>query len=222
MPVRGPLIRLLSWLAALGAGALAVVGGLGVQAPGLVAIGIAGTLAACTAAGIARDVPRYDHRTVLESAVQAGGWTIGLLLVVAGLATVAGGVVTVLVVVAAVTAWLGLRAMRTARPDATPGAQVLHLPDRPSDTWSPVADLSTAALGSEWLRSTRALSGRLAPVERQALVRRRQETLDELERRDPAGFARWLAQGPVPGSDPAAYVQGRAVQGDPTAGTDAA
>jgi len=222
VPVRGPLIRLLSWLAALGAGALAVVGGLGVQAPGLVAIGIAGTLAACTAAGIARDVPRHDHRTVLESAVQAGGWTIGLLLVVAGLATVAGGVVTVLVVVAAVTAWLGLRAMRTARPDATPGAQVLHLPDRPSDTWSPVADLSTAALGSEWLRSTRALSGRLAPVERQALVRRRQETLDELERRDPAGFARWLAQGPVPGSDPAAYVQGRAVQGDPTAGTDAA
>ncbi|SOE00805.1 hypothetical protein [Blastococcus haudaquaticus] len=239
MPVRGPLFRLLSWVGALGAGALAVVGGLGLQGPGLVAVGIAGTLAACTAAGIARDLPRHDRRTVAESAVQAGGWTIGLLLVLAGLATVAGGFVALLALVVGVTVWLGLRAMRSAagtagpapapgsRPGPAAGAEVFRLPVPPSGTSpapgsSPIAELSTPALGREWLRSTRALSGRLAPVERQALVRRRQETLDELERRDPAGFARWLAEGPVPGSDPAAYVHARSVHGDPAADTDAA
>jgi hypothetical protein len=45
------------------------------------------------------------------------------------------------------------------------------------------------------------------PGARQSLVRRRQETLDELERRDPEGFARWLASGAAVDSDPAAYVQ---------------
>jgi len=48
-------------------------------------------------------------------------------------------------------------------------------------------------------------------------VRRREEVLDELEVRDPGGFSRWLGGGPVPGSDPADYVQG-----DRIAGTDAA
>ena len=241
MPVRGPLIRLLSWIGALGVGTLVLIGGLGLRGPGLVAVGIAGTLAACTAAGIARDLPRPDRRRVVEAAVQAGGWTVGLLLVLAGLATLAGGFVALLTVVVGVTAWFVVRGMRsTARPPEasgssppgplpTTGAEVLRLPVPPSGTGSrsggassSVAGLTTAALGREWLRSTRALAGRLAPVERQALVGRRQETLDELERRDPDGFARWLAAGPAPGSDPAAYVRGNFAQEDPAAGTDAA
>jgi hypothetical protein len=61
------------------------------------------------------------------------------------------------------------------------------------------------------------LAGRLDPSVRASLVRRRQETLDELELRDPAGFTRWLIAGPTQGSDPADYVQR-----DRTAGTDAA
>ena len=51
---------------------------------------------------------------------------------------------------------------------------------------------------------------------------RRQEALDELERRDPAGFARWLAAGPTLSSDPAGYVRGGPLRGDPAADTDAA
>jgi hypothetical protein len=66
-----------------------------------------------------------------------------------------------------------------------------------------------------------ALSAKLQPAARAAIVRRRQETLDELERRDPDGFARWLAGGPAPGSDPARFVRGD-VRGEPAAGTDAA
>jgi hypothetical protein len=87
-----------------------------------------------------------------------------------------------------------------ARPTAVAdGPRVLPLP--------PVPTLSTAALGSEWLRTSRALTQPMDPGARQSLVRRRQETLDELERRDPEGFARWLASGAAVDSDPAAYVQ---------------
>jgi hypothetical protein len=80
-----------------------------------------------------------------------------------------------------------------------------------------VPQLSTRALGQEWVRTSGVLAGRLDPAVRAALVRRRQEALDELELRDPDGFARWLIAGPVPGSDPAEYVRR-----DRTAGTDAA
>jgi hypothetical protein len=68
--------------------------------------------------------------------------------------------------------------------------------------------MATSDLGSEWLRTTSALARQLGSGERQDIIRRRQETLDELERRDPGGFARWLAAGSAAGSDPAAFVRG--------------
>jgi len=237
VPVRGPLARLLSWIAALCAGGLAVVGGLGLRGPGLVAVVVAGMVAACTAVGIAREAPQHDHRSVVGAAVEAASWTVGLLLVLAGVVALAGGFVALLTGVVGLAAWLAFRAARsTAGPTRpavapsapTPGVEVL-LPVTPpeagttsNDGTSSVSGLSTPALGREWIRTTAALEGRLVSADRAALVRRREETLDELERRDPAGFARWLAEGPTPGSDPAAYVQGRPVQGDPAAGTDAA
>ncbi len=59
--------------------------------------------------------------------------------------------------------------------------------------------------------------GWLDAAARRSIVERREATLDELERRDPAGFGRWLAAGPAPGSDPADFVRG-----GPVAGTEAA
>ena len=50
---RGSLNPLLLWSAGLCGGVLGVVGGLSLQGPGLVAVALAGTLAACAAAGIA-------------------------------------------------------------------------------------------------------------------------------------------------------------------------
>ncbi|MGY1802730.1 hypothetical protein ACI78T_05545 [Blastococcus sp. SYSU D00922] len=236
MPVRGLLARLLRWLGVLCTGALVVLGGLGLQPAGRVAVGVAGLLAACIAVGITRDIPRRDRRPILESAVQAAAWTVGGLLALAGLTVLTGGVVAVLIGVLALAAWLLLRAARSSRrqgrPPARPswstsGAEVLRLPVEPpppatATGSASLSALSTPALGREWIRTTAAMGARLSPVERQALVRRREETLDELERRDPAGFARWLAEGPALGTDPADYVQGRPVQGDPAAGTDAA
>jgi hypothetical protein len=228
----------LRWLGILCLGAVAVLGGLGLEPPGRVAVGVAGLLAAAIAVGITRDLPRADRRPVLESAVQAAGWTVGGLLVLAGMTALVGGVVAVLVGGAAIGTWLVVRAIRSpARPDSAArssapvswpwtGTEVLLLPVPPEapvrgDT-SRLPTWSTPELGREWIRTTAALGGRLSPVERQALVRRREETLDELERRDPVGFARWLAEGPAPGTDPAGYVHGRPMEGDAAAGTDAA
>jgi hypothetical protein len=102
--------------------------------------------------------------------------------------------------------------VKAVRPGSAPVA-----PLRPAELLSPVPQLATRALGQEWLRTSTLLTGRLDPAVRAALVRRRHEVLDELELRDPVGFSRWLGGGPVPGSDPADYVQG-----DRIAGTDAA
>ena len=234
MPVRGPLARLLLWSGVLCGGALGVVGGLSLRGSGLVAVGLAATLAACTAAGIARETTRNNTKATIEAAVHGAAWTVGGLLVLFGIAALAGGGVAALVVGAALAAWL-VRAALRARP-AGPVPSPLpfggSLPETPysgrttdsgeSGLLLPIWTLSTPALGQEWLSSTLALAGRLTPAARQSLVTRRVEVLDELERRDPDGFARWLAGGSTTGSDPAEYVRGGPVHNGPAADTDAA
>ncbi|WP_324275896.1 hypothetical protein [Blastococcus brunescens] len=57
MPVRRSLTRLLWWIGVPCLAVLAVIGGLGLRGPGLVAVGVAGLLAASIAVGLARDTP---------------------------------------------------------------------------------------------------------------------------------------------------------------------
>jgi hypothetical protein len=247
---RGPLARVLFGGALLGVGALAVTGALALRGPGLVGVALATTLAGCMAAGIAREAPAARRRSALESAVWAASWTGGAVLGVAGLAALVGGVVAALVVAGGLGAWLvvtavrgrgawrrsGPRADRAAGP-TWPVVEVLLLPVRPprepapsrpespiaaAHLLPPVTALTTPALGQEWLRTTAALTGRLDPATRHLLVGRREEVLNELEHRDPDGFARWLAAGPAGSSDPADYVRGGPAQRGPVADTDAA
>jgi hypothetical protein len=173
----------------------------------------------------------------VDAAWQAAAWTMGAILVVAGIATLAGGAVAAILSLAAAGVVLVLllrrhRRQRGTRARVTPLARWASggtapqpaAPLRPTTApvrELPVAKLSTAALGSEWLRTTSALAGRLQPAARASIVRRRQETLDELERRDPVGFARWIAAGAAPDSNPAEFVHGDA-RGDRAAGSDAA
>jgi hypothetical protein len=237
--IRRLVTRVLLGGASLGAGALAVVGGVALGGPGLVGVGLAATLAACTAAGIVREAPGHSRGSAVEAAVWAAGWTAGVVLVVAGLSTVAGGAVATLAVVAAVSVVVAVRWVRRKRTaDGTTGARgrpdgsdVVRLPlghpvssaePRGDRSPLPVATLSTRALGDEWLRTTAALAGRLTGAARTSLVRRREEVLDELERRDPEGFARWLTAGPDVRSDPADFVRGGPAQRGPVADTDAA
>jgi hypothetical protein len=237
---RGPLPRFLLGLGLLGAGAVAVVGGLSLQGSGPVAIGVAAVLAGCVGAGIARESTHARRRSVPEAALQSAAWTVAALLFLFGLGVLGGTAAAV--VAAAVAATLGggywlmrLGAGEQPGPATGPLADVLGAAPSPgpratgfravrpvssapvASALPPVSGMSTRALGREWLMTTAALAARLEPVARQAIVRRREETLDELERRDPGGFARWLAAGPESGSDPAEFVRG-----ERRAGTDAA
>ncbi|MGY1653563.1 hypothetical protein [Geodermatophilus sp. SYSU D01119] len=240
MSDRGLPARLLLGLAALTATAVAVVGGLALRPPGLLAVGLAAVVTACLAGGVAREsgaesgAPADGH-TPLEAAWRTGVATIGVLLFLSGTAALGGPVLTVLAGAVLAVGGLGLWLLHTGRPprrNAVParpssgsglsaGPRPVGGP-RPAEagatvTFSPpVATLSTAALGREWLSTSTALAGRLEPSTRQSVVRRRHEVLDELERRDPEGFSRWLADGAL-GSDPAGYLR----EG-PAAGTDAA
>ena len=234
MPSRSPLARPLLWAAVVLCGVLAVVGGLALRGPEVVAVAVAGVLAACMAAGIAREAPQRSRaRSTLETAASVGAATVGVLLLLAGVAALAGGAVAALTVVVVLLVAIAVRLVRgsrsappsTAHPEAAP-RHPGTAPPRPAGELAsllpPVAVLTTRELGQEWIRTTAILSGRIDAAARAALVARREETLDELERRDPAGFARWLAEGPTLSSDPAGYVHGGPLRGDPAADTDAA
>jgi hypothetical protein len=220
VPVSRPVLRSLLVVGLLAGGVLAAVGGLALRTPGVVAVGVAGLLAGLTAAAIAHDTPARTRRATVEAGALATAGTVGVLLVVSGMAVLLGGPVTVGLLAAVVLAGLlrcGRRSEAAASAAGPPAsAPALTLVVEPADA-VPVTSLSTAALGREWLRTTAALAGGLDAVTRRAVVERRGATLDELERRDPGGFVRWLSEGPLPGSDPAEYVRG-----GPVSGTEAA
>lgn len=233
MPTRGPFVRVLLGAGVAVSAVLALIGGVALRGSGVVAVLLAGAVSACLAAGVARETTGVRRTSAPEAAVRGAGWTVGSLLVLAGTAALGGGLAAVLTGAAGAIVGLGVWLVRSPRPnremsphtltaDPTGGAAASSRPV-PTAPWppapggradaagsarlsTPVTELPTAALGSEWLRTTAALAGRLEPVARESIVRRRQEALDELERRDADGFARWLAAGPVPGSDPADYV----------------
>jgi hypothetical protein len=229
VPARALLIRSASALLVLVAAALAAVGGVSLGVSGLVAVVLAGVVAACLAAGVARDGDSADPRqAAVDAAWRAGVGTVGVLLLVSGSAVLAGGAVTAVLVACVlgglVVRWTlrWARALRSsATSTATATATVLPLPGAAGPSSDPgagpVHDLSVEALGQEWLRTSAALAEVRTATARQALADRRREALDELERRDPVGFARWLAAGATVDSDPARYVSG-----DPAAGHDAA
>jgi hypothetical protein len=225
------------WALVLLCGVVAVAGGLALRGSEVVAVGVAGVLAGCMAAGIVREAPPGSRsRSSLEAGASVGATTVGVLLVVAGIAAFAGGAVAALTVASVLVVVLLARMSRgrgpAARSTAPRAAAPLHPstarpPARPraaelAGLLPPVTVLTTAELGQEWARTTALLGGPLDAAARAALVSRREAALDELEKRDPAGFARWLAAGPTLSSDPAGYVHGGPLRGDPAADTDAA
>ncbi len=198
MSTRGPLPRLLLWTGAVAGAGLAVVGGLALRPPGLVAVGLAAVVSACLAAGVARE-SRPGQQAVVDAAWKAGAATVAVLLVLSGTAVLGGAVLTLVVAGSAVGTWTVVWLVRSS-PRTSLSA--VAGTGRPAVPLPPVSALSTEALGQEWVRTTTALSGPLDARTREAIVLRREQTLDELERRDPDGFARWLSGLPLAGSDP--------------------
>ena len=71
---------------------------------------------------------------------------------------------------------------------------------------TPVEALDDPALCFAWRRSYVALQRPLAAHARLRIVERRREFLDELERRNAAGFAAWLCSGARAAGDPSKYI----------------
>lgn len=84
-------------------------------------------------------------------------------------------------------------------PGLLPAPQLPHLIPIP-------ADLSTPELCLAWRRTYFVLLDGTADVPREGVVALRERLLDEIERRDPAGFTRWLQTGARAGSDPSRYL----------------
>ena len=246
MSSRGVFVRCLACVALVVVGGLALVGGLSLRPAGLLAVGLAAVVTGALAAGIARESSDDDLRATLDATWQTAAWTIGVLLVLSGVAALAGALVTTLVGAAAGVAGLAIWMVRTGpahRRPSSPQVAVRPVPPvvrpvppatRPAPpasiarpavvTGNVVAGAGAAAalgrlpieaLGREWVSTSAALGTPLDPRARAAIVRRREAVLDELERRDPDGFARWLAAGPLSATDPARYLRAGAT------GTDA-
>jgi hypothetical protein len=222
--VPAPLVRSALIVVVPVAATLAVAGALALRVPGLVTMLVAAVLVGAVTAGMAGESPGGGSRAALDAGVRAAAWTAGALLVLTGVAALAGGLTAVLSGAAFGAAVLAVRVRRAGRVAAAappagpaPARPAPVGPAGPTLLMPPVGGLSTRAVGDEWLHTTALLDARLDPVIRRAIVARRESLLDELERRDPVGFARWLADGPVPASDPAEHVRDL-----PAAGTGAA
>jgi hypothetical protein len=216
VPARALLTRSALALLVLVLGPLAAIGGVSLGGSGLVAVTLAAVVTACLGAAIARDGDSPQPRqAAVDAAWRTAVGTVAVLLLLSGCAVLAGGAVTVLLAgfaLGGVLARWALRSARTGRRSG--GAAVIPLPGAGG---GPVRTLTVPELGREWLRTSAVLAQAGGAVARQVLVDRRQQALDELERRDPVGFARWLTEGATVDSDPSRYVSG-----NPATGYDAA
>ena len=131
---------------------------------------------------------------------------------ISGLGTLLGPasgiVILTLLLLAAPLAWPWLR-RRYGQPPAreTPAAgrsEVVPAAEQPPPPTPET--LSTPELCLAWRRSYLALLDVTSSPARCRIVCQRQCLLDELERRDPDGFTRWLDTGARAGSDPGRHL----------------
>ncbi|SEP07411.1 hypothetical protein [Amycolatopsis saalfeldensis] len=140
------------------------------------------------------------------SGIAAAALCLTFCLAVTGLIAVAGAATAVssTLLLLAVAAWAGWRSTAAKAPPAPDEAPPVRYPV----VLPPLvaADLATDELCVAWRRSYLELLRAVDEPSRQRVVRQRQEYLDELERRDSLGFARWLDSGARAGSDPRRFL----------------
>jgi hypothetical protein len=213
-------------LAAPFAAVLAVVGGLALDGSAVFGLGVVTGLVGAAWAGAAWEEFRAGE-VALFAGARAAALTAGGLLVVCGAALLVGTAATLLA-----GALLAAAAVVLRRPDPSRAASAgALLPDEPASPvvlsplhppaptfrigsagsartiLPPVRFVSSRSLGEEWLRTTALLDASPEPLISEAVAARRALVLDELERRDPEGFARWLAHGTDRGSNPAEFLR---------------
>jgi hypothetical protein len=189
-----------------------------VMLPGTALGGLACGVAVGAAAALKARENATGHARQITAAARRAGLTafaafVAVWLVVTGTAVLFGSTawVVILVIGLAVGLAVGLAAAprwvarRTWDPAgigvavAEPTVAAARPPVRPET-------LSTPELCLAWRRSYLALLDTPPGPARDELVRVRGSLLDELERRDHAGFTRWLEAGARAGSDPTRYL----------------
>lgn len=132
---------------------------------------------------------------------------VTVCLVLVGLLATVGGALTATFLVLLVSGGLGAGYRHRVTPPTAPGLHdgPVARPVPPV----PVADLATEDLCVAWRRSYFLLLLATDEPARRLVVQRRQDVLDEIERRDRRGFLRWLDSGAKAGSDPGPYLTTR-------------
>jgi hypothetical protein len=186
-----------------------------------------------TTSGAAATGVRPARRTGLVAGAGVTGGLLALIGLVLLLGAAAGSLLLVALVVLVVLG--GMRARRRTRsPAASPadpwravlsGAHgagpsrrvgsgraarvVPPAPEAPAPSAAPdPADLTARQLCVLWQRTYFALLELPAGTSREGVAHLRERLLDEMERRDPDGFTRWLDAGPRAGSNPGRYLAG--------------
>lgn len=194
---------------------LAVIGAAHTSADALIGwslVGLgAGILVAVGAPRLRRGGRIGTHGPDLPLGIAAAATFITVCLVIAGLLAAFGGGLTTaaLLLCAGSGLWAGNRHRPRAR--ATPVVNphdVLAAVTLPASS-ALVADMGTEELCVAWRRSYHQLVLAADEPARRLVVQRRQEFLDEFERRDGRGFRRWLDSGARAGGDPGPYLTTR-------------
>lgn len=146
---------------------------------------------------------RYISRYALVGAVSAVA-AIGLVagLGPLGLLIVASGVATSPPVWQRVYVWRRRRQLAEYDAQIPRDERTLREPQH-----RPVSELSTPDLVMGWRASFASLNKAHTTASMSRVVARRQQYLDELERRDPDGLHRWLNSGARAASDPTEYLR---------------
>jgi hypothetical protein len=210
--------------------ALGAIGALSSPTTAIIEVGfgvVVGVMTALTASEIGPDDRRTagadpragltagaDPRAGLTAgAVTVGGW-LALTGLVAVLGPASGAVILALLLAAIALTWRRLhrqlhRRLGPQRGLALPGRSPARRGvSRVSPRALPSAPeaLATPQLCLAWQESYLALLTLPPGPARSQIVRVRERLLDELERRDPDGFTRWLDAGADAGSDPGRYL----------------
>ncbi len=158
------------------------------------------------AGAIANDASDRRVGTGLRTGVVATAVAVAVI----GLVAVFGGLGLLLSVLLAATSpplvdrygrWLERR--RLDRREAQIPADERDVSDMPRRRCS---EMTTEELVLAWRTSFNALLRAQTTAAKNAVVARRQQYLDELERRDPDGLRRWLDSGARAASDPSRFI----------------
>ncbi|ELB92749.1 hypothetical protein Rwratislav_12393 [Rhodococcus wratislaviensis IFP 2016] len=158
--------------------------------------------------------PRSSLPTAALNAATAGA----ILISIVGLIALSGAAAVPLVLVLTVTArpvarrlrrWPPLAQLLTPKPSASCDPDVLTAPGSLPAPPPACAELSDDALCRGWRTSFAKLQNTASVTDRLRLARIRQQYLDEIERRDPQGFAAWFTTGARAGSDPSKFLTTR-------------